>query len=397
MRNITMALLATTLFLNPNLQAQTQTEQDSIQIQFKPYTSLRGQLAVYDKKSEFQNNASRIGATASFKKNNITFLAATELQLNLFQGGGSFNLDASGPGNFLDVSTSSSVPTLSNRLGYLGLDFEKYGRLTFGKQWSVYYDITSYTDQFIVFGARASATYIGGTDGGETGTGRATQSIIYRNTLGIFSFGAQIQARGSNNDKFIDGYGFSGQLKVTNKFSFGAAINRALLSDELIKSNKVLGLKGQPSYYAAGFKYQSDKFIFNAVGVIEKNGDFTKGRYFTPNDMLVEPTIVFDSKGIEVYSKYNFNQFSVHAGYNLYTPNTKIIKDENGQAPLNSHFKVNDVILGLAYQPISFIKFYGEQRLSYGRNASNVKDFDVFTIGMIFNLSKNIERSIAMK
>lgn len=375
------------------VHAQT-IKQDSLQIQFNPYANLRGHLAVYDKKSQLQDNASRLGATASFKKNSLTFLAATELHINLFQGGGSFNLDASGPGKFLEVSTTNNTQTFKNRLGYLGVDFEKYGRITFGKQWSVYYDITSYTDRFSIFGARASATYIGGTDGGENGTGRATQSLIYRNTFGLFSFGAQAQALGSNNNKFIDGYGFSGQLKINNKMTLGVAMNKTLLSDNLIKSKQVIGLRGQPSYYATGIKYQSKNLMLNAVGIIQKNGDFTKGILPNSDQTTSSPTVVFDAKGLEVYSNYTFNKFGINAGYNLYIPLTSAIHTDDIQPPINKDFIINDVIIGLSYHPIPFIKFYSEQRIAYGRSALGAKDYDVFTLGMMFNISKSFSHFI---
>lgn len=376
-----------------SLYAQSQP-QDSIEIKFTPYANLRGHLAVYDKKSQLQDNASRIGATLSLRKNQVTYIAATELHINLFQGGESFNLDASGPGKFLEVSTTNNTQTFKNRLGYLGVDFEKYGRFTFGKQWSVYYDITSYTDRFSIFGGRASATFIGRTDGGENGTGRAAQSMIYRNTFGRFLFGAQALALGSNNSKFIDGYGFSGQYHVTEEISIGAAMNKTLLSDHLINSRQVIGLHGQPSYYAAGIKYQGRNLTLNAVGIIEKNGDFTKGILHHMDQTTSSPTVVFDAKGLEIFSRYTFNKFGINAGYNLYIPNGSSIHTEDFQQPLNKDFLINDIILGASYQPIPFIKIYSEQRLSYGRSALGIKDYDVFTLGMMFNISKSFSHFI---
>lgn len=376
------------LILTQPFQILAQSENDSISIQFNPYASFRGNLAVYDKEMDLQDNATRIGAKARLKKGKISFLAATELRLNLFQGGPSFNIDDSPSGEFLNVQTSTNGQTISNRLGYIGFDFEKYGTITFGKQWSVYYDVTSYTNQFDVFGGTATATYVGGTDGGENGTGRVNQSIIYRNKLGRFYFGAQTQIRGSNNNKFIDGYGFSGQVEITKEVLFGAAFNRSLLSDDLINNAKIIGLKGQPSYYAFGLNYLGEKLTLSAVAAIEKNGDFAKGSFIDNNNDLLQPTIVFDAKGFEIYANYAFNKFSIHAGYNLYIPDSKKIKTENNQSPLSKNFETKDIIFGANYQPFKYVLIYAEQRLSYGRSASNQKQLSVFALGMNLDISK---------
>lgn len=93
------------------------------------------------------------------------------------------NADGNLSGQFLNIQAEQTQQVFGNRLGYLGISLDKYGTLTIGKQWSVYHDIMSYTDRFNVFGARASATFVGGTDGGENGAERADQSIIYRNQI----------------------------------------------------------------------------------------------------------------------------------------------------------------------------------------------------------------------
>lgn len=380
-----------------NQSANAQTKKDSLEISFKPYASFRGHLAVYDNEIELQENVSRIGAKIGIKKGNITFLAATELHLNLFQGTTSFNVDGNENIDFLDVTTVKNNQTLANRIGYIGFDFEKYGTLTFGKQWSVYYDVASFTDQFTVFGGRASATYIGGTDGGSSGTGRANQSIIYRNQFGAFYLGAQTQVRGGNNNSFIDGFGFSAQYQVVKEIFIGASFNRTFLSNDLINQHKIIGLDGQPTYYAAGIKYLGEKLTLSALGAIQKNGDFTKGTYLNSGNTLINPTVVFDAKGFELFVNYQFKDFSIHGGYNLYVPDRKNIQTENNQIPVSSNFKVNDVILGLNYQPIKYVQIYTEQRLSFGRNALNVKDRSVFAIGMKIDISKTFNTMISAK
>jgi len=77
--------------------------------------------------------------------------------------------------------------------------FENIGELTFGKQWSVYYDVAGWTDAFNVYGGTALSVYPAGTDGGAVGSGRADNAVIWRNARGRFSYGLQTQLKTSSD------------------------------------------------------------------------------------------------------------------------------------------------------------------------------------------------------
>ncbi len=369
---------------------------DSIAITIRPYAGLRGHSAIYDGKMEIQENASRIGTEVAMKTGKIGFVAAAELQINLLRGGSSFNADGSLSGGFLTIQSGQNQQVFGNRLGYLGIEFDQLGRLTFGKQWSVYRDVTSYTDRFNVFGSKGSATFIGGTDGGENGTGRADQSIIYRNKIGRFHIGGQVQARGANNHRFMDGFGFSTQVEITAPLRIGAAFNKAFLSNSLVHDGKVLGLSGQPTYMTLGGEYRGTKLDFSMVAAIQKNGDFTQGRYTDPQGDIIRPTVVFDAKGLELFAKYKWHKLSVLAGYNFYVPDIDGLKQSNLPTSVDKDFKRNDVILGLSYQPIKFVQLYSEQRISNGRTALGEREHSAFTMGMKIDLSGSFSKMIAL-
>lgn len=363
--------------------------QDTVAISVRPYVGLRGQLAVYDQQMELQENASRAGITLNVKRKGLSFIASGEVQLSMFRGGTSFNTDGNLSGGFLTVQSEQTQQVFGNRLGYMGLDFDKYGTLTIGKQWSVYRDVSSYTDRLNVFGGRASATFIGGTDGGENGTGRADQSIIYRNRIGPLYLGGQIQARGGNNNRFIDGFGLSTQIEVNNHLYIGAAFNRAFLSEGLLNGGQVLGLLGQPTYFSMGVKYIiGTKLEFSVLGAVQKNGDFVQGFYIDPLLGELRPTVVFDAKGLELFGKYKLNNFSVLVGYNLYITDVDDIYKVAGYAPIHTGFGKNDIIAGVAYLPVKFVQLYTEQRISLGKNVIGEKEKNVFTMGMKIELSK---------
>ncbi|WP_207909190.1 porin [Pedobacter sp. ok626] len=345
---------------------------------------------------ELQENASRIGTELSIRKGKIGFVAGVEIQVNMFRGSSSFNADGNLSGGFLNIQASQTQQVFGNRLGYLGIDLDKYGTLTIGKQWSVYRDISSYTDRFNVFGSRASATFVGGTDGGENGTGRADQSIIYRNQIGPLHFGGQIQARAGNNNRFIDGFGLSTQLEIMQDFFFGTAYNRAFLSKNTITGGKILGLSGHPTYITLGTKYMGKKIDFSMIYAFQKSGDFAQGFYIDPQSGEVKPTVVFDAKGIEIFGKYKFDKIAILAGYNHYAPIIGHISNVFGQLPVHKNFKRNDFIVGIAYQPLKFVQFYSEQRISTGKNAVGEQEKSVFTLGMKIDVSKKFNKVVLL-
>lgn len=391
--NCILLLMLTSVIVNPAFGQETK---DSVEITVRPYVSLRGHAAIYDGEMELQENASRIGTEISIKHKKVAFLAGGEVQVSMFRGSSSFSADGSLSGGFLTVQAPQTKQVFGNRLGYLGVDLNKFGTLTIGKQWSVYRDITSYTDRLNVFGAKASATFIGGTDGGENGTGRADQSIIYRNRIGFFRFGAQIQARGGSNKKFIDGFGLSAQFEITKDLLIGTAFNSAFLSKNLINSGKIAGLTGQPVYLSVGSKFTGKKLELGIVGVIQENGDFTQGHYIDPQEGLLHPTIVFDARGIEVFGKYKFKKLSILAGYNHYAPIKSRIPDIAGQLPVDKAFGRNDFIIGLSYQPLKYVFIYTEQRISTGKSAMGEREKSVFTLGIKIELSKSFKKKIAL-
>ena len=114
------------------------------------------------------------------------------------------------------------------RLGFIGVDFGPLGKVAIGKQNAVHYDIASYTtDRFNVFGGQGTHAYVAGTDGGETGTGRADRVVNYRNTLlKVLEFGLQGQFRGAGNETTTDGVGGSLQLTFLPGVKAGGTYTR---------------------------------------------------------------------------------------------------------------------------------------------------------------------------
>jgi predicted porin len=367
---------------------------DSIQMNFKPYGSFRGHYAFYNKEVEFQENGSRIGFEYSVKRKNVRYIVHSELKLNMFKSDATFNADASVSGGFLVPEKNQERQVFATRLGFLGVDLQKYGIITVGKQWGVYYDVTSYTDKMNVFGGRGSATYVAGTDGGATGTGRADQALVYRNTIGPLSLGAQVQARTAYNNHFFDGYGLSAQMKILTGLKAGVAYNKAYLNEEII--NHILGLEGNPTYLSVGASYSGKKIDLGAVYANQTNGDLSQGLVNDPTDGISTPSVVFNANGFELYGKYKFDKINLIAGFNYYNPDVENIAMPNGQHPLSADFGRNDIILGIEYYPVQTAYFYAESRISSGKTALGLDETNVLTLGVRINVERTLSKTFKL-
>ncbi len=266
----------------------------------------------------------------------------------------------------------------STRLGYLGADFGKYGILKFGKQWGVYYDITGYTDNFNVFGGQGSATYVGNSDGGETGTGRANQALTYRNKIGPLRFGGQLQMRSIDNGYLFDGFGLSAQVDVWGGLKAGATYNKVYFQDFLV--DNILGAGGQPEYLAIGVSYNSDQLDVGAVYAQHTNGDLTRS---VVDEELV--STIFDAEGFEVFGKFKHPKYAILAGFNGYFPKVSGL-------PVSQDFKRQFYMIWAEYKPWHFAYFYAEYWYGKGINFLGVEALDVFTLGIRMDLQRSWEK-----
>ncbi len=113
---------------------------------------------------------------------------------------------------------------LYNRLGYISMTNEQAGSISFGKQWSAYYDVSGATDVLWVYGGSASGTY---ENHGDTGTGRANDALIYRNNFAGLNLAVQYQFEDSSEKVGREaGYGAALSYDFGDSgFNIGAAYN----------------------------------------------------------------------------------------------------------------------------------------------------------------------------
>jgi len=351
---------------------------DSVKIQIVPYGSFRGHFALLNEQLEIQENGSRVGIELSVHQGKIRYFTGVELGINLFRSAQFLNADANTNSGFIRFGESQNLQVFSTRLGYLGADFGRYGVVTIGKQWGVFYDITGYTDHFNVFGGQGSATYVANSDGGDTGTGRANQALTYRNTLGPISFGGQLQMRSIVNGYLLDGFGVSAQFAFWDHFKAGAAYNKSYYDDFFV--DNTLGMGGQPEYLALGISYSSDILELGGVFSRHTNGDLTRS--------LVEDELiatVFDAEGFELFGKFKKPKYSILAGFNGYFPDVEGL-------PVSQEFKRQFYMIGAEYKPSRFAYFYAEYRYGKGINSFGIEALDVFTLGLRLDFSRAWEK-----
>lgn len=345
---------------------------------FEPYGQLRVQLAAFQDVAEVQDNASRIGI--NFKtRGKIKAFAGTEWGVNLVQSETQFNLSAAAPGDF-GVANIQTNPVFLARLGFVGVDFGRFGRVAIGKQYAMHYDIAGYTtDRFNVFGGQGTFAYPAGTDGGASGTGRADRVVNYRNTvLKSLEVGAQGQFRITNSGNFADGIGTSIQLKILPGVKVGGAYTRTNWSD--FTQQQVQDLGGPADYMAVGTRIDWRILELGFVYAHEHNGDLvlipvsSVPNVFTP--------VAFDATGVEVYVRAGLGRFGLIAGFTSEKP------EEFNNPLLDPNFRTRYFIIGGEWFVARNAKIYTESRSDIDSvTATGASGFSVFTIGFRYDFS----------
>jgi hypothetical protein len=324
---------------------------------FHPYGSMRTIISIpADGSAEVQDNASRVGINfATFGA--IKVIGTAEWGVDLVQSETTLNAGATTSSGFGEVQQVTQ-PVFGPRLGFFGVDAGKFGRFTFGKQLSTHYDITNYTtDRFNVFGGVSTATYVAGTDGGQSGTGRADQTMLYHvNFAKIFDFGAQGQLRTADTPQAFNGFGFSLQAQIFPAVKIGGAYNKTYFDQFLTTT----ALHGGTDYWAFGGKGKWRYVEWGAVYIHQNRGDLA----FIPDPAggPVNIAVGFSANGVELYSKLSFGKFAAILGFDDYIP--------FDLSPLiNPGFKTRYAVVGGEWHisPSGFVYF--ESRLGDSINA----------------------------
>jgi len=342
---------------------------------FQPYGTLRTIISVpANGRAEVQDNASRVGINFS-TFGPIRVIGTAEWGVNLVQSETSLNAGGTTSSGFGEVQTTTQ-PVFGARLGFFGVDLGKYGRLSYGKQLSTHYDIASYTtDRFNVFGGQSTATYVAGTDGGQSGTARADQTILYHlNFAKIFDFGAQGQLRTGDTPQAFNGFGFSFQAKALPGLQIGGSYNKPYFDHFLTTTV----LHGGTDYWILGGKGTWRNLEWGADWVRQSRGDLT----FIPDPAGGPDQIAvgFSANGVELYSRLKFGKFSAVLGFDDYIP--------FDLSPLiNPDFKTRFAVLGAEWHisPSGFA--YVESRVGDTTDALGKGGYNAAALGFRYDFT----------
>jgi len=347
--------------------------------QYTFYGRLGAQGAISNDEAAIQDASSRIGFRYHSGGDGVRVFAATELSMRITGSPNPFN-----PGETTSSGFVLLEPERGNvfgpRLGYVGVDFGEWGRVAFGKQWGVHYDVTSFTDGFNVFGGDASATFNAGTDGGLMGTGRADSALSYRNTLfGMLDLGLQMQLRDVTNGEVIDGFGLSAVASLWPGLRAGASYTEVRYDDSI--KDRVPGLRGDGRYGAVGVEYKTDRLTLAGVLARQRNGDLTRIP-FVDGDTEVSLPVVFDGDGLEFFARYQLHRFAILTGYLNYRPTSSV-------QFIDPDAELEYVVLGADFHWNPDALFFAEYRFSNGQDALGAPGEDVFALGFKYSFRKH--------
>jgi len=270
------------------------------------YGSLRVIAALdTDGYREIRNNSSRLGIRGSKRlTDGIEAFGRLEVGANLVNTDRAI-LTGGDPG----VPIGQGSQAFFSRLGFVGLD-TGIGSFAWGKQWSAYYDVAVFTDQFPFWSGVATGAFAAGTDGGISGTGRAENALQYRGARGPASVALQMQSRGSspNDQAWADVWGGSAVFGRHQGFSLGAAYNEVRDGVENPNPNQPkLGDKAA----IFGLRYRADRFYAaTTLAISEQHEVDDLGRRF-------------DGTGFEIALRYYASdQLAFEAGYNDLRPDS---------------------------------------------------------------------------
>ena len=331
---------------------------------FRLYGSVRGQVAFYLRTAELQGNASRVGfrLTRNFFDLGLQIFGQVEFGFRIIDDIANFNISGNQEG-FGILEVANRRDPIFPRLGFVGFDFGEYGLLTAGKQWSTYYDVSGYTDQFWVFGGRASGTYFHTTDGGGIGTGRANKAVTYRNRLGGLTFGAQVQLE-ANRLTGLGSIGGSAQYSLPFGLSVGAAAHVGDVPEQI--SESILGAKRNEWAVIIGAQVERPRWYAALTYSIQDSHDARNV------DSL---TVAFDARGVELFGYYDVSRrLRISGGFNYLDPDPI--------APLDSDFRVRFGVVGGAFYFNAQSLIYTEYKIEDSVNGNGTREPNAMVIGV---------------
>jgi len=260
--------------------------------------------------------------------------------------------------------------TLYSRLGVIGLELKQFS-ISFGKQWSAYYDVAAFTDRFFAFGGEASGAFNLGGDGGISGTGRANRLILLRAQRGSWKLALQAQTRflSEENIGFADTWGGSLRYLPDKGLQFGVSFN--IVRDGLDRPAFNQPKKGDMAFLGS-VAWVAPKFHMAVLA----------GRYIQHERMVINDStfLFYDAYGVELFASVNpgnSGKWRLATGFNYLQPDKKMGVDE-----YRLLYFLLEASYGFAYQSYIFSSI----KLDLNRDLKGqTSRMDIFAIGFRFS------------
>ena len=348
-------------------------QEDKSPFNYLLYGSLREHYRhISGGESAWEDSGSRLGINSWYEIQARTWVFARyELGFNILK---ELGLDT--PSYPADERTGD---TLYTRLAYIGFQKNK-NIIAFGKNWSTYYQVASFTDRFDSLGGEASGAYNAHSDGGASGTGRADQVLQTRLNFDLFSSTKPLEVNfqlqpGQEivnvNAEYEYGLGISALWGTLDNIKIGIAYNYAPIDLDKISPSQRNGLDGDLQALLVGAQFFSENWYLGVNFSVSNNLQSTDMQQY------------FKGKGMELYTQYRvFKKVWLLGGYNY-------LKPDSNQAQTGEYL-LSYGIVGLRYSIDEFYKmFYLEGSFNNGRESDNSRQGNQVIIGIRWGFESN--------
>jgi predicted porin len=331
------------------------------------YGSLRTFAEVGASDPTLNDGSSRIGFRLGRQfGDGTTIFGRVEWKVNLVDNDSDLFASDSPAGGGIVVRTETTDTVISTRLGYLGARFDDVGELSFGKQWSVYYDVAGWTDNFNVYGGSGLSVYPAGTDGGVLGSGRADNAVIFRNERGRVSYGLQTQLKTAAQGDDYKGLGGSLIVSPTDSWDIGLAFAGARVKGNF---ERLTG-DAETGVATLGARYHSGPW----------NAAFGMAKWKNHEAVFFQDdTLIYDGVGAEFYASYAYSErLNFYGGLNYTDPD---INDPR----VDPDFGVEFLIFGASFFDSDKSFAYIEGLLSNSEDVNGERVDSVLSAGYRFD------------
>lgn len=299
-------------------------------------------------------------------RNGRTLFGRIEWKTNLVDNDSQFVVGDREDSGGIVIRDEDTEKVLSTRLGYLGMRFADVGEITFGKQWSVYYDVAGWTDVFNVYGGSALSVYSSGTDGGTLGSGRAENAVVWRNHRGRFSYGLQTQLKETAESEDFKGLGGSAIFSPNDDWDIGVAFAATRIKGTFAD------IAGDDDSGVATIGVRYHRHPWNVA--------FNVAKWDNHEAIFLEDdTLIYDGYGAELYASYErSDRMHIYGGFNYTDPD---IDDER----VDADFGIEALIIGASWFATEDSFAYLEALLSGSRDTGGERLDSVLSAGYRFD------------